>query len=301
MDPKKLPSRLLPVAVLLLVPATLLPRQADAAPPKPATAELQVFLADKPVGTEALRVTTTKEGTYYSTQAQLQDKVNKVWRSFTERSFLPIGPKGELTGYDRWIDVTGATGTTKLFNFNGQWRIAVTEAAVEGKKPKPKVTDVKLKPPFVVLDERLQSLVLVAAERMAGVKEFDYVRVDDATTGHLTLSSEKLKAKDGAEFHRIRMKGGTVDLEVLRDHAGKVVAIKGLDKWRAVAKDGKVPKDLTPFIGEQKAPDAPKDAPIEAQPPGPDGRPPIPAPQGKAEVQEPPPARPPVQPPVAPK
>jgi hypothetical protein len=293
---------LMPLGLCVL----LSPSAVQAVPPKPATAELQVFLGDKPVGTEALRVTTTKEGTYYSTQAHLQDKVNKLWRSFTERGYLPIGPKGELTGYDRWIDVTGATGTTKLFNFNGQWRIAVTEAAIDGKKPKPKVVDVKLKVPFVVLDERMQSMVLVAAERMAGVKEFDYVRVDDATTGHLTLSSEKLKSKDGAEFHRIRMKGGPapqagktqaqVDLEVLRDHAGHVVAIKGLDKWRAVAKDVKVPRDLTP------AGNAPVDKPVET--PAPIEPPAVtqpPAPEGKPAVQEPPPAKAPVQPPVAPK
>jgi hypothetical protein len=283
---------LMPLGLCIL----LSPGVLEAVPPKPATAELQVFLADKPVGTEALRVTTTKEGTYYSTQAQLQDKVNQVWRSFTERGYLPIGPKGEMTGYDRWIDVTGATGKTKLFNFNGQWRIAVTEAAIDGKKPKPKVVDVKLKVPFVVLDERLSSLVLVAAERMAGVKEFDYVRVDDATTGHLTLSSEKLKDKSGAEFHRIRMKGGTVDLEVLRDHAGHVVTIKGLDKWRAVAKNVKVPKDLTP------AGNAPVDKPVETPA---QGEPPAatqpPALQGKPEVQEPPAAKAPSQPPVAPK
>jgi hypothetical protein len=224
--------------------------------------ELQVFLGDKPVGTETLRRLVAKEASYYSTHSSLQDKVNKVWRSFTERSHLPLDAKGEITQYDRWIDVTGATSSAKLFNFNGQWRIATTEAAIDGKKPKPRVTDVKLKAPFVVLDERLPSLVAVAAERMAGKAEFDYVRVDDATSGRLTMSSEALQDKAGARYHRIRMKGTGVELEVLRDHAGRVLAIKGLDKWRAVAKDTKVPKDLI-AAAHEPAPEA-KEPPVPA-------------------------------------
>ena len=111
---------------------------------------MEVFLGDKPVGETELRIMSGKEASHYSIQAHLQDKVAKVWRTFTERAYLPVGPKGEITQYDRWIDVTGATSQAKLFNNAGQWRVAFTDSAVDGKKPKPKVSDVQVKVPFVV-------------------------------------------------------------------------------------------------------------------------------------------------------
>ena len=245
--------------------ALLLPTAGLAAPPiaKP-TLELQVFRADKAVGTELVREQATKEATYWSSSAQLQDKVNKVWRSFTERGHIPLGPKGEFDQYDRWIDVTGATSQAKLFQFNGQWRISFMDSAIDGKKPKPKVVDVKVKAPFIVLDERLPSLVAWGAERMAGKTEFDFVRVDDATTGHLLLTSERLEDKAGKIYHRLRMKGSGQDLEVLRDSGGHVLAIKGLDMWRAVAKDAKIPKDLAP--AKAPAATATDPAPADATP-----------------------------------
>jgi len=227
---------------------------------------MDVFLGDKPVGSTELRIMSGKEASHYSIQAHLQDKVAKVWRSFTERAYLPFGPKGEITQYDRWIDVTGATSQAKLFNNAGQWRVAFTDSAVDGKKPKPKVADVQLKAPFVVLDERLPMLVALAAERMAGQQSFDYVRVDDATSGHLTLSSETLTDKAGQKYHRISMKGAHVDLEVLRDHGGRVLSIKGLDKWRAVTKDVKIPKDLQVAEAPPKV-DEPAREPVRDAPP----------------------------------
>ena len=206
--------------------------------------ELQVFLHDKLVGSETLRSTKCADALCYSTVAQLQDKVNKVWRSFKQRSHLQLTPQGEVSQFDRWIDVTGATQSTKLFNFNGQWRIAVTEAAFEGKKAKPKVSDVKATQPLVVLDERLPALVAVAAERMGDKASFDYVRVDNATYGKLTRTREALVTGKGHKYSRDRLKADKFEVWVLRDAGGKVVAVQGLDGWRGVAKDAKVPTDL---------------------------------------------------------
>lgn len=233
---------------------------------KAQTLELVVFLHDKPVGTEVMRTTQGQEGVYYSTEATLQDKVRKVWRSFKQRAHLQMTLKGEVTSYDRWIDVTGATSQTKLFQFEGKWRVAVTEAAFEGKKPKPKVTEVQAQRPLVVLDERLPSLVAVAVERMAGRSEFDYVRMDNATAGHVTMTSEALVDKAGRKFHRIRLKGPSLDVSVLRDSAGKPLAIQGVDGWRAVVKDAKVPKDLTPEAAPPADPPAAADLPKAATP-----------------------------------
>ena len=250
------------VAVLALLPSAS--AWANAIPKTPSLI-MDVFLGDKAVGSCELRIMSGKESSHYSIEAKLQDKVAKVWRSFTERAYFPIGLAGEITQYDRWIDVTGATSQAKLFNNAGQWRVAFTEAAVDGKKPKPKVSDVSVKVPFVVLDERMPMLVALAAERMAGKAEFDFVRIDDATSGHLKMSSETLVDKAGQKYHRIRMVGTGVELEVLRDHAGHVLSIKGLDKWRAVTKDAKVPKDLQAAAAADKAPASKEGA--HAEPP----------------------------------
>lgn len=231
-----------------------------------ATLILQVFLNDKAVGTETLRTKTGTEGHYWSTEAQLQDKVNKVWRAFKQRAHLQLTPAGEVQSFDRWIDVTGATQSTKLFNFNGQWRIAVTEAAFEGKKAKPKVTDVKASQPLVMLDERLPSLVFVAAERMADKDTFAYVRVDNATFGTLTRSREALVDAKGAHYVKEWLKGDKVAVWLLRDSGGKVVQVQGLDGWRAVTKDAKPPlglKAAPPDKTGDKPSDKPSDKAVE--------------------------------------
>ncbi len=250
-----------PLAALAAASFLVLPLAARAQAPeviKPRL-ELQVFLNDKPVGTESLRSAKGAEANYFSTEAQLQDKVAKVWRGFKQRTHLQLTPGGEVQSFDRWIDVTGATQGTKLFNFNGQWRIAVTEAAVEGKKPKPKVTDVKASQPLVVLDERLPALVVVATERMADKDSFSYVRVDNATYGTLARTQEHLVDGKGARFVKTWLKGDKVAVWVLRDSNGKVVQVHGLDGWRGVAKDTKPPAGLKP------APDdKPADAPAAA-------------------------------------
>ncbi|MBM4342292.1 MAG: hypothetical protein FJ100_02820 [Deltaproteobacteria bacterium] len=221
--------------------------------------ELQVFLLDKAVGTEILRGAKGAEANYFSTEANLQDKVAKVWRGFKQRTHLQLTPAGEVQSFDRWIDVTGATQGTKLFQFNGQWRIAVTEAAFEGKKPKPKVTDVKATQPLVVLDERLPALVVVAQERMAETESFSYVRVDNATFGTLRRTVEPLVDGKGARFVRTWLKGDKVAVWVLRDANGKVVQVQGLDGWRGVAKEAKPPQGLKP-ADDDKAGDAPAPA-----------------------------------------
>ncbi len=220
--------------------------------------ELQVFLNDKAVGTETLRSAKGAEANYFSTEAQLQDKVAKSWKGFKQRTHLQLTPTGEVQSFDRWIDVTGATQSTKLFNFNGQWRIAVTEAAFEGKKPKPKVTDVKASQPLVVLDERLPALVVVAQERMADKDSFSFVRVDNATYGTLHRTVEALVDSKGVRYAKTWLKGDKVAVWVLRDANGKVMQVQGLDGWRGVAKDSKPPVGLKP---------APEDKPVDAPSP----------------------------------
>lgn len=209
------------------------------------TLELQVFLGDKAVGSEVLRRTPGKDVSYWSTEASLQDKVAKVWRAFKQRTHLQLDARGELVEYDRWIDVTGATTQDKLFQFQGKWRISHQEPVNEqGKKPKPVVKELPVAPPFVVLDERVPALVVLAAERVAAQASCNYVRVDTGTSGQLAVTREALVNKAGARFERVRLRGDKLELEVLRDAAGKVVSVKGVDGWRAVAKDQPVPRDL---------------------------------------------------------
>ncbi len=218
--------------------------------------ELQVLLHNKPVGTEVLRSAKGAEANYYSSEAKLKDKVNKVWREFKQRSHLQLTIAGEVSQFDRWVDVTGATQGTKLFNLGGQWRIAVTEPAFEGKKPKPKVTDITAAQPLVVLDERLPSLVFVAIERMAGKESCDYVRIDNATFGKLALSTEHVVDGKGVKYLRHRLTGDKVDAWVLRDAEDKVLAIQGLGGWSAVVGGGKVPADLKVVEAPAAAPSA---------------------------------------------
>ncbi len=247
-----------PLAALALLGGTAATAVEDA---KPKGVELQVFLGDKPVGTEVFRSSKGSEAHFFSTEAQLQDKVGKAaWKAFKQRAALQTGTDGVLQQYDRWIDVTGATQQSKLFNFQGKWRISVVDAAFEGKKPKPKVTDVKAGNPTVVFDERLPSLVVLAAERAEGKGEVEFVRVDDASSGKVHVATEHLSDAKGGKFTRTTLKGDKVDAWVLRDGSGAVVAIKGMDNWRAVAKGAKVPAD-----GSLKPAEAPaKAAPLPA-------------------------------------
>lgn len=231
--------------------------------PKPAELELQVSLNDKKVGSETLRTQSGQEGRYDALEASLQDKVGKAWKSFQQRAQLETLPDGAIKGYRRSIYVTGATINTNLFNYNGGWRIgAQAEAGA-----KPKVTDLKLKAPFVVLDERSVSLVVLAAERMAKHGEADYVRVDNATTGHLTLTSETLSG-EGKHWTRIAMTDGkNVKLEVLKNASGQVIAVKGLDGWSGLLAGHKVPANLTPVGKDAKAVDVPAaTTPTQAKP-----------------------------------
>ncbi len=236
---------LLLVLGLGLLPASL----AFGAPAaKPEALELQVSLNDKKVGTETLRTQSGQEGRYDSLEASLQDKVNKVWKSFQQRATLDSQADGTIKSYRRGIYVTGATINTNLFSYNGGWRVGAQADAGS----KPKVTDLKLKPPFVVLDERSVALVVLAAEKLGKLGEADYVRVDNATTGHLTLTSETLAA-DGKHWTRLHLRDGkTVNLEVLKSPGGQVVAVKGLEGWSGVTTGQKVPGNLTPVAHEPR-------------------------------------------------
>ncbi len=238
-----------PLLIVLLVAGLFPHALAIGAPaPKPDALELHVSLNDKKVGTETLRTQSGQEGRYDSLEAALQDKVNKVWKSFQQRATLDSQADGTIKSYRRGIYVTGATINTNLFAYNGGWRIGA-QADAGGK---PKVTDLKLKAPFVVLDERSVALVVLAAERLAKLGDADYVRVDNATTGHLTLTSETLAA-EGKHWTRLHLKDGkSVNLEVLKGPGGQVVAVKGLDGWTGVTAGQKVPANLTPVAHESK-------------------------------------------------
>ncbi len=230
---------------------------AHAAPvAKPEALELTVSLNDKKVGIETLRTQSGQEGRYDSLDASLQDKVNKAWKSFQQRATLDSQADGTIKSYRRGIYVTGATINTNLFSYNGGWRIGA-QADAGGK---PKVTDVKLKAPFVVLDERSVALVVLAAERLQKLGDADYVRVDNATSGHLTLTTETLAA-EGKHWTRLHLKDGkNVNLEVLKAPGGQVVAVKGLEGWTGVTTGQKVPANLTPVAKDAKPAELPAGA-----------------------------------------
>ena len=243
--------------IFLLTALALLPAATASAKPavpgKPDALELSVWLGEKKVGTEALRTQSGQEGRYDSLEATLEDKVNKVWKAFVQRATLDSQADGAIKSYRRGIYVKGATIGTNLFNINGVWKVGA-QADAGGKA---KVTDLKLKPPFVVLDERSVGLVVLAAERLAKLGDADYVRVDDATTGHLTLTTE-LMSGEGKHWTRLHMQGGkAIDLEVLKNASGQIVSVKGLDGWHGVAAGQKVPANLTPVSKESKAAELP--------------------------------------------
>lgn len=233
-------------AVALLTVAVATPALASAQEIKAVKGqELVVFLNDKSVGTEAFRSTKGTEAHFHAGEAQLQDKIGKnAWKTFKQRYALQVGLDGKVMQYDRWIDVTGATQQLKLFNYQGQWRISVAAAAVEGKKPKPKVSDVAGGTPLVVVDERVPSLLVAGIELLGSNQECHFIRVDNATTGTATVSTEALVDASGAKFKRVRLHGAGLDVHVLRDAGGRLVQVQGVDGWRAVAKDAKVPKGL---------------------------------------------------------
>jgi hypothetical protein len=233
------------VLLSLLSIALMLPTAVSAAEGKGKLLELQVFLGDKAVGTEALRTTKGEESTLYASEAQLKDKVaGEGWKSFRQRAVTVLTPAGDLSGYDRWIDLAGATQQLKLFQFNGQWRIVVSDPVVNGKKPKPRLTELKTKTIQVVLDERLPSLIVVALERIGAAETVDYVRVDDASSGRLKVTQEAVVDGAGNRYQRTRLDSDKLHLQVVKDAGGRVLAVQGIDGWRATAKDAKVPKDL---------------------------------------------------------
>lgn len=253
---------------LWAIACTLAPALAAAQEAKqPKGQELQVFLGDKAVGAETLRATKGAEAHFHAGEGQLQDKIGKkAWKAFKQRWALQLGLDGAVTQYDRWIDVTGATQQVKLFNYQGQWKISTVDAAFEGKKPKPKVKDVAAGQPLVVLDERAPALVAVAVDLAGAAKECHVVRIDNATTAKVNLLHEALVDAKGNKFKRTRLQGPGVDVAVLRDGAGKIVHIQGLDGWHAQAKDQKQPTGL---VADSQAPAEPKaDTPPVAKNPG---------------------------------
>lgn len=273
------------LAVLLVAAAGASARPAVAQESKAAKGqELQVFLGDKPVGTETFRSTKGAEAHFHAGEAQLQDKIGKkAWKTFKQRYALQVNLEGKVTQYDRWIDVFGATQQLKLFNYQGQWRISVVDAAVEGKKPKPKVSDVAGGAPLIVVDERAPSLLAAGVDLLGTSQECHYIRVDNASTGKAAVTTEALVDGAGAKFKRVRIHGSGLDVHVLRDGAGKLLAVQGVDGWRAVVKDAKIPKDLA--VDAAAAPAAPAPAAPEPAAPAP-ASPSAPAKGAKAEGKE---------------
>lgn len=258
--------------LVLVIGIALAPdRLAHAVPaPKLETLELQVSLNDKKVGTETLRTQLGQAGRYDSLDAALQDKVQKVWKSFHQRAQLESQTDGAIKSYRRGIYVTGATISTNLFTIDGAWHVA--SQAEAGSKPK--VSNLTLKAPFVVLDERSVGLVVLAAERLAKLGDADYVRVDNATTGHLTLTTEVV-AGEGKHWTRLHLRDGkNIHLEVLKSASGQVVEVTGLDGWSGVVTGQKVPTNLTPVGKESKAVELP--APVTVTQPAAKPKPPKP-------------------------
>lgn len=233
-----------------------------ATPGKPEALELQVSLGEKKVGTETLRTQSGQEGRYDSLEATLEDKVNRVWKAFVQRATLESQADGAIKSYRRSIYVKGATIGTNLFVINGVWKVGAQSDA----GGKAKVTDLKLKTPFVVLDERSVGLVVLAAERLAKLGEADYVRVDNATTGRLMLTTQLL-AGEGKHWTRLEMRDGkSMHLEVLKNASGQVVAVKGLDGWSGVTVGQKAPANLTPVGKEAKPAELPEAGTATAKP-----------------------------------
>lgn len=234
-------------ALALTVSATLLAAAifapAAIAAPEAAKADalkLKILHKEKPAGTSTLRTLAGKEGLYYAIEADLEGKVGKTVRTFAQRAHLALNLQGEVVKFDRWVDVTGATTQAKLFQYEGAWKVALP---TDG--PKPRVVPVQVKQPFVVVDERLPALALVAVERMAGLAEFDYVRLDDATFGRMTQTTETVVDKNGEEFTRVRLQGGNVTIDVVREAKGKTtLGVIGLGGWNAVVEGRKLPVGL---------------------------------------------------------
>ena len=110
---------------------------------------------------------------------------------------------------------------------------------------------------------------------MAKTGEADYVRVDNATYGHLKLTTETLQGPEGKHWTRVHLVGDggktPVHLEILKSPGGHVVQVKGLDGWSAVATGQKVPAQLTSLTKDagKDAVDLPKAATPTQPPPRP--------------------------------
>lgn len=239
-------------AKTILALLTLVYSLSASADSKPDGLELEVFQDGKPVGTEMVRTTKLSNTTIYSTEARVQTKDKKnVTKAFRQRGVVEVLPSGELNSYDRWIDYGGATQQLKLFKFKGEWRISLMEQASGGHKPKPKITELSGKTIQVVLDARLPSYVAVAVERIGDAQTVDYVRVDDGTTGRLTVTRESLTDGQGGQYTRTKLDNDSLHLHVLKDGKGRLLAIQGIDTWHAVVKDAKVPKGLKKADGDK--------------------------------------------------
>ena len=140
---------------------------------------------------------------------------------------------------------SGATIQERVYQFGGGWKLSHQDPVNDqGKKPKPVVKDLAVKGPFVVLDARVPSLIVLAADRVAGQSAIGFVRVDNASSGQLAVARQALVAKNGDRFERVSLRADNFEVSVLRDAAGKLVSVRGVEGWRALIKDRAEPRDL---------------------------------------------------------
>lgn len=234
------------------------------------------------LGTELLRVKHFEKIVNFSTIAKLKDG----GRRFTQRTHTKLAQDDKILQYNRWVDVKGASTRDIVFSASGKWKLRSGDTT-SGQFKLVELSGAKS--PLVLLDERSPTLVHVAVDRAAG-REVTFVRVDNGTSGPLTVKVEDLiAAKTGKAYKRFTLTGDKLKATLLRNDKGVTVHVAGPGPYSGWAKGFVLPARLSA---------APASA-APAAPPSPDA-PPAPASDGKA-APTPPTAAPPAAAPPAPK
>ncbi len=258
-------ARRLTTAISLTIAAVMsIPDLADARRKKrpPPLLELEVRRGKTKLGTEALRKKVFEKIVNYSTTAKLRDK----GRRFKQRTHTKLDHQDHVVQYNRWVDVKGASTRAIVFQVKGAWKLRTGDTTQGGFKLKELVA----KAPVVLLDERSPTLVHVAIDRAAG-RDTHFVRVDNGTSGPLTVRVESLvAAKSGKTFKRYTLTGEGLKATLLRNSEGKTVHVQGPGAYTGHAKGFKMPAKFEAAAADPAAPAAPT-APDAPGAPGGDG------------------------------
>ena len=243
---------------------------------KPPLLELEVRRGKVRLGTEVLRSQRFEKISNYSTIAKLRDK----GRRFTQRTHTKFDQADKIIQYNRWVDVKGASTREIVFAVADVWKLRSGDTT----SGKFKLTDLTAaKSPLVLLDDRSPTLVHVAIDRAAG-RSVHFARVDNGTSGALTVRVENLKAvKSGKAFKRYTLTGDKLKATLLRDDKGKTVHVNGPGPYSGWAKGFVMPARFEVAAADDAA------APTPAAP----------APDDAAAAPKPP-AAPPAAPPAPP-